>query len=87
MAEDLNEIGAAATDYLRIFGLVTLAFMWSQMAIKAMTVDPDNTQAFYRGKRATANFYMAKLLPQINALMATMMTGADSLMDYPDDVF
>ncbi len=31
---DLNAAGAVATDYLRLFGLVALGYMWARMAAR-----------------------------------------------------
>ena len=64
-----------------------MGYMWARMAIKATTVDPDNTVSFYAGKKATASFYMAKLLPQVNALALSIKSGADSLMNFPEEAF
>ena len=85
--ENPDHVGAAAVDYLRIFGLVTLAYMWTKMAISATESDPEGSDDFYQGKIATAKFYMAKLLPHVHGHMHTAMSGADTLMDYPDDAF
>ena len=85
--ENPNHLGSASVDYLRMFGLVTLAFMWAEMALLAIEHDDIDTDSFYQGKQATATFFMAKLLPQIHTLSLTIMTGSDSLMNYPDDAF
>jgi hypothetical protein len=85
--ENADHVGAASVDYLRIFGLVTLAFMWSKMAILALEKDPEKEDAFYQGKIATCRFYMAKLLPQIHGLMLSAKAGADTLMQFPDNAF
>lgn len=85
--ENPDHVGAAAVDYLRIFGLVTLAYMWAKMAIAANESDPDGSDEFYQGKIATARFYMAKLLPHVQGHMHTAMSGSDSLMSYPDNAF
>src|ERR1700736_712848 len=63
---DPEEAGAAATDYLRMFGLVALGFMWVRMAKVAVDAQPGTAQdaAFYQAKRATATFYIQRILPQ-----------------------
>ncbi len=85
--ENPDHVGAAAVDYLHIFGLVTVAWMWTKMAITAIEQDPDGADEFYQGKIATARFYMAKLLPHVYGHMQTAMSGSDSLMTYPDNAF
>jgi alkylation response protein AidB-like acyl-CoA dehydrogenase len=69
-----DDIGAAATDYLRLTGLVALGYLWSRSAEVAAGRDADDP--FYRGKRATAEFFAAKILPQTGALLATIEAGA-----------
>ncbi|MEM7260112.1 MAG: acyl-CoA dehydrogenase C-terminal domain-containing protein, partial [Pseudomonadota bacterium] len=80
---DADEIGAASVDYLMYSGYIVLAYMWTRAAATAHTAlqNPDNTEReFYETKIATAEFYFDKLLPRTRALVATMETGADSLM-------
>ena len=52
-----------------------------------MDKDPEAIDDFYQGKIATANFYMAKLLPQIDSLKMTIKMGSDCLINFPDDSF
>ncbi|MCP3663704.1 MAG: acyl-CoA dehydrogenase [Gammaproteobacteria bacterium] len=82
-----DELGAAATDYLRIFALTTLAWFWAQMAKVALqkTIDDDNN--FYRAKVNTARFFMGRLLPQVTGLTAVLRSGAELMMDYHEDDF
>jgi hypothetical protein len=72
-----DEIGAAAADYLRLFGLVASGWMWTRMAAIA-DAKPAATGA--AGKLATAEFFVAKLLPDIHALAARIDAGAASVM-------
>jgi hypothetical protein len=78
---DPEEAGAAATDYLRMFGLVALGFMWVRMAKIAVDAVPGNEQdaAFYRAKRATATFYIQRILPQAGALLHAIQAGKASI--------
>ena len=87
--KDPEEAGAAATDYLRLFGLVALGFMWVRMAkIAAEKVtQPGPDQAFYAGKLATARFFAERILPQAGSLMFTIKAGKASLMALSDDAF
>ena len=84
---DREEIGAAASDYLRLMGLVTFAFMWAQMAKIAMDKVEHAEDQFYGHKLATARFFMHKLLPQSESLAATICAGAGSLMELGDEAF
>jgi alkylation response protein AidB-like acyl-CoA dehydrogenase len=78
---DPDEAGAAASDYLRAFGLVALGYLWARMAEASLSHLDGADGVFYRGKLATARFYMARVLPQTNALFAMVAAGAKSLME------
>jgi 3-(methylsulfanyl)propanoyl-CoA dehydrogenase len=86
---DPEEAGAAATDYLRMFGLVALGFMWVRMAKLAVEAVPDTAQdaAFYRAKRATATFYIQRILPQTGALLHAIQAGKASMMALEETAF
>ena len=38
-------------------------------------------------KVTTANYYMTKILPEAESLMASIMAGSGSVMDLPDEAF
>ncbi|HUI18505.1 MAG TPA: acyl-CoA dehydrogenase C-terminal domain-containing protein [Alphaproteobacteria bacterium] len=87
---DPEEAGAAASDYLRLFGLVALAYMWCRMAKAALAKlagGAGDEHAFYEAKLATARFFMARLLPEANALFATLMAGKKPLMELAEAAF
>jgi alkylation response protein AidB-like acyl-CoA dehydrogenase len=79
-----NEIGAASVDYLRLFGLVALGFMWARMAAIAA---PQAGSDFYQAKLGTAKFFMQRLLPQTGALLAAIQSGSQTMMDFADAAF
>jgi hypothetical protein len=84
-----DEAGAAATDYLRLFALVAVGFMWLKMAKAAGTklaVAGEKT-AFYEAKLKTARFYFGRILPQVNALNLAILSGAKPIMDFPVEAF
>ncbi|MGQ9365832.1 acyl-CoA dehydrogenase C-terminal domain-containing protein [Azospirillum sp. A39] len=87
--KDPDEAAAAASDYLRLFGLVALGWMWLRMvkAARAGLERGDGDAAFLDNKVKTARFYVAKLLPQSNALFVTIMAGAKPVMEFEDSAF
>jgi alkylation response protein AidB-like acyl-CoA dehydrogenase len=87
--KDQEEAGAAATDYLRLLGLVALGFMWARSAkIAAEKLPGANGDAgFYQAKLTTAQFYMDRLLPQASALWASIRAGKASMMALEDAAF
>ena len=84
-----DEAGAAATDYLRLFALVAVGFMWLKMAKVAGIKLPiaGDRAAFYEAKLKTARFYFARVLPQVNALNLAILSGAKPIMDFPVEAF
>ncbi len=84
-----DEAGAAATDYLRLFALVSVGYMWVRMAKVAAEKLPaaGDRAAFYDAKLKTARFYITKILPQVNSLNLAIMAGARPVMDFPAEAF
>jgi alkylation response protein AidB-like acyl-CoA dehydrogenase len=79
-----EEAGAAATDYLRMFGLVAIGFMWCRMAEVALA-KPDD--AFCAAKLKTARFFMAKIIPETGSLLVSITAGSASVMALAEDAF
>ncbi len=83
---DRDEIGAAATPYLRVVGHLIFAYFWARSARIALdkqaTGDP-----FYQAKLATARFYFAKLLPETAWQIRSAHAGAKSLMELDEALF
>jgi Acetyl-CoA dehydrogenase C-terminal like/Acyl-CoA dehydrogenase, C-terminal domain len=87
---DPNEAGAASYDYLRLFALVALAYLWARMVQVAkarLSSGADGDAAFYEAKVKTARFFMTKMLPESGALFAQIMAGGKPLMDFEDAAF
>jgi alkylation response protein AidB-like acyl-CoA dehydrogenase len=85
--KDPEEAGAAASDYLRLFALTALAFMWARMARVALDGLEGERAAFYRSKLATARFFMTRLLPQSSGHFAAIMAGKASIMELEEAAF
>lgn len=71
--------GAAATDYLRFFALVSYAWLWVKMVQKAEVSTSGDTVALRR-KRPVGRFFMSRLLPATIGLDAAIRAGADDIM-------
>ncbi|HXF90931.1 MAG TPA: acyl-CoA dehydrogenase C-terminal domain-containing protein, partial [Candidatus Nitrosotenuis sp.] len=84
---DPEEAGAAATDYLRFFALVALAYLWCRAVIVARSRLGQGEDEFYQGKILTARFFMQKILPQTSSLLAIISAGAKPVMEMPDTFF
>jgi alkylation response protein AidB-like acyl-CoA dehydrogenase len=86
---DPDEAGAAASDYLKLFGYVAVGFGWLRMAKVAAAKLPQagDRAGFYDAKLKTARFYFQKIMPQANAHNLAIMAGAKSIMDFPAERF
>ncbi len=79
-----DDAGAAATDYLRMFGLVAIGYMWCRMAETALAGKADN---FYSAKLECARYYMAKIIPETGSLLVSITAGSKSVMALAEDAF
>lgn len=92
---DINEIGAAANDYLHVFGYTAMAFVWAKMAQVSLTRLDGSEQDeqseygadFYQSKLHTARYYFTRLLPRRLSLLATIKSGPDTLFAIEDELF
>ena len=86
---DPEEAGAAATEYLRLFGLVALGFMWARSAVIAVEklAAPGDDAAFYKAKLTTARFYMERILPQVGGLLVAIKAGKGAMMEMDEAAF
>jgi alkylation response protein AidB-like acyl-CoA dehydrogenase len=87
--KDPEEAGAAATDYLRLLGLVALGYMWARSAKISAEKLPqaDGDASFYQAKLTTAKFFNDRLLPQTGALWSAIKAGKASMMELEDAAF
>ena len=86
---DPESAAAGATEFLRMLGLVACGQMMAEAALVAgVRIAESNADgAFYRTKRATARFYIERLLPQAAALLGPITSGAATLATLGDDDF
>ena len=86
--ENFDNAGAASTDYMHLFGLTCMAYMWAKMAkaanakIKAGDSDP-----VYASKLVCAKYFVERWLPQADAHLARVESGADTVMALHADAF
>jgi alkylation response protein AidB-like acyl-CoA dehydrogenase len=79
---DADEAGAASSDYLRLFALVSIAFMWAKMADAAQKklAAGDSDTAFYETKLVTGRFFMDRILPDTGSLLSKIQAGGKTFM-------
>jgi len=81
-----NELGAAATDYLHVFGYTAMAFIWAKMA-EISFKNQANDNDFYLSKIKTARYYFTRILPRRVSLIASAKSGCEVMFDIDDDLF
>ena len=83
-----DNAGAAATDYMELFGLVTFAYMWARMAKVAQDkIAASGETAYLKTKLVTGKFFMERVLPETSAHLARLQTGSNTTMELAAEAF
>jgi alkylation response protein AidB-like acyl-CoA dehydrogenase len=83
-----DNAGAGATDYMHMFGLVALGYMWCRIAEAAIAHAKTNGAGQrMSAKLVTARFFMERMLPETAAHFVRIQSGAGSIMELPDEAF
>ncbi|MGO4351921.1 acyl-CoA dehydrogenase C-terminal domain-containing protein [Rhizobium sp. RAF36] len=85
-----DNAGAGSTDYMHLFGLVVLGYMWAKMAKAAedALANGDSARADYlNNKLVTGKFYMERIMPETALRKARIETGADTMMELAAEAF
>jgi 3-(methylsulfanyl)propanoyl-CoA dehydrogenase len=84
-----DNAGAGSYDYMHLFGLVALGYMWCKIAEAALAKLPkaNGSAAGLNAKLVTARFFMERMLPETATRLARIEAGAQSTMELPDDAF
>jgi alkylation response protein AidB-like acyl-CoA dehydrogenase len=92
MANAMNKpdnAGAGSTDYMHLFGLVALGFMWAQIAkaAAAKLKDGADSRDFYETRLTLGRYFMERTMPETGAHLARISSGADTMMAMPAEAF
>jgi hypothetical protein len=82
--------GAGSTDYMHLFGLVALGYMWAQMAKTAqdkLKNGANGSEERMKAKLVTGKYFMERVLPESAAHLKRIQTGADTMMALPAEAF
>ncbi len=79
----IDQGGAAAVDYLRLFALVALGWMWTRMAVAAKK----GTSPLHHAKLCVADFFAQRMLPQAQGLAVSIAAGERPVMALPSEAF
>jgi len=85
-----DNAGAGATDYMNLFGLVALGYMWCLIAEAAKAkagAGGDGATDRMAQRLATGRFFMERMLPATATHLARIKAGAPSTMALPAEAF
>ncbi len=84
-----DNAGAGATDYMHLFGLVALGYMWGRIAKAAVAKRAEGNGVAERmdAKLVAGRFFMERTLPETATRLARIAAGADTVMALPADAF
>ena len=89
-----DNAGAGSYDYMHLFGLVALGYMWAQMVKAAqakLASGPDGAgegmAERMKTKLTTGRFFMQRMLPETAAQLKRIQSGAASMMELPAEAF
>ena len=82
-----DNAGAGATDYMHMFGLVALGYMWCRIAEAVLAKPANGAAPGMKSKLVTARFFMERMLPETATHFARIQSGAGAIMELPDEAF
>ncbi|MGJ5010204.1 acyl-CoA dehydrogenase C-terminal domain-containing protein [Bradyrhizobium oligotrophicum] len=83
-----DNAGAAATDYMHLFALVTFGYMWAKMAKVAQDkIAAGDSSTYLTTKLVTGRFFMERVLPETAAHLARLQAGCATVMELPAEAF
>lgn len=83
-----DNAGAASSDYMHLFGLTALAYMWAMIAKTANAkIAAGDTDPFYASKLVVGRYFVERLLPDAGAHLAKLKTGSELMMALPAEAF
>ncbi len=88
-AENPDEIGAASYAYMELMGLTLYCFMWQRILTAAFAEQTlaSSDSGYTDGLIKTGQFFMDRLLPRAESLVAEIASGADSMMSMKAEQF
>lgn len=89
-AQDPDEAGAGASEYLRLFGYVALGHMWlrtSRVALERKASGGAFSSEYYDTKLGVARFWFSRMMPQCNALAGALQAGGGAVLEFGVEKF
>ncbi|MGC6419374.1 MAG: acyl-CoA dehydrogenase C-terminal domain-containing protein [Bradymonadia bacterium] len=80
---DPEEAASQASNYLNLFGITTLAYLWARMALSA----GEQSGQFYETKGKMARYYFSHILPETESICSILKAGKANMMAFAEDEF
>ena len=78
---DQDDVSAAANDYLKTLGFVSIAYAWIKV-LEVSFKDYNENKNFYDDKIDTARFYFDKVLPRAEQHYKSAISGSSNIMNF-----
>lgn len=83
-----DNAGAASTDYMHLFGLTALSYMWALIARTCQAkIAAGETDPFYANKVVLGRYFLQRILPDAGAHLAKLTSGSELMMALPAEAF
>jgi len=83
-----DNAGAASTDYMHLFGITGLTYMWALMAkVSLAKIDAGDSDPFYESKLVVGRYFVERILPEAGGHLAKLKTGSATMMALPAEAF
>ena len=80
-----DNAAGVAHEYMHLFGLVALGYMWAQMAQSSLA--KESKDEFYATKLVSARHFMTHILPETSFRLSTIEAGTETIMSLPQQSF
>jgi len=81
MKNSKDDVSAACNDYLKVLGLIALAYSWLKV-LDVSYKELSKNKKFFEDKIETANFFFNRVLPRIDSHYKASISGAKYIMDF-----
>ena len=78
---DKDDVSAAANDYLKTLGFVSIAYAWIKV-LEVSFKEYNENKNFYDDKIDTARFYFDKVLPRAEQHYKSAISGSSNIMNF-----
>jgi hypothetical protein len=76
-----DDVSAACNDYLKVLGLIALAYSWLKV-LDVSYKELSKNKKFFEDKIETASFFFNRILPRIDSHYKSATSGSKYIMDF-----